>query len=632
MLKLAHLTYGIGDLSLFENASLTLTAPFKTGLVGPNGTGKSTLFRIITGQITPQGGEIFLSKNWRIGSVNQEAPGGAISVLERVLAADTERCLLLEELAHTTDPLRTAALHERLTQIDAYSAEARAAQILCGLGFRQDTLTQACASFSGGWRMRIALASVLFARPDLLLLDEPSNYLDLEGTLWLERYLNRTTCSFILISHDRHLLTTTTTSTIHLEARQLTLYHGNYESFQRQWKEKRILERKLQSKQEAQRAHITSFIHRFRAKASKARQAQSRLKLLEKMHAIVPLPDENRPPITFPNPSKKLGSPLIRLEGCTLGYPDKPLLTQVTCTLNEDSRVALLGRNGQGKSTFAKTLAGRLSPCAGQRILAKNLNISYFAQHQKEDLIPDASAVMHVRSLCKGDTETQCRARVARFGLSTSRMDTPAAQLSGGEKARLLLGLAACTGPHLLILDEPTNHLDMESRESLITALNAFEGAVLLISHDRHLIESCADELWYIAAGGLQSFEGDLADYESFLLKEPKEKGKSLDSALGPSAVSSQQERRREAAARRQVLAPLRQKLAVLEKEIENVQAALTQIDTEMAHPDFLKNTPGTMAEKAQQRALLHAQCEQMEAEWLEIGMSYEESVYPKET
>ncbi|MCG8442846.1 MAG: ATP-binding cassette domain-containing protein, partial [Caulobacterales bacterium] len=514
MLHINDLTYRIDGRLLIEQATVALPDKTKAGLVGRNGAGKSTLLRLIKGEISPETGSVSLRKGARIGAVDQEAPGGPDTIMEVVLAADAERAALLAEAETAADPHRIADIQTRLADIDAHSAEARAAEVLVGLGFSQADLSRPCADFSGGWRMRAALAAVLFARPDLLLLDEPTNYLDLEGAVWLESHLRAYPGGALIISHDRDLLNAAADRIIHLRTRKLFAYQGGYDAFERQLAEQQRLQLKLKDRQEAERKRLQAFVDRFRAKATKARQAQSRVKRLEKMQPVATIVDDPVPPFQFPSPQRHIAPPLIRLEAAAAGYdPDTPILTGLDLRLDDDDRIGLLGRNGAGKSTLAKLLCRRLTPLAGHMRAHKKLQIAFFAQHQIDDLNPGESAADHVRARMPDATEAERRARLGAFGLSQAKADTPAGDLSGGEKARLLLNLVTFDGPHVLILDEPTNHLDMDARAALMDALNAFEGAVLLISHDRHLLEGCVDRLWLAADGAVAPFDDDLDAY-----------------------------------------------------------------------------------------------------------------------
>ncbi|WP_439527500.1 ABC-F family ATP-binding cassette domain-containing protein [Pannonibacter sp.] len=621
MLQINDLTYRIAGRLLIDGASVILPARTKTGLVGRNGAGKSTLFKLITGDLTSESGSISIPKSSRIGQVAQEAPGTEQSLIEVVLAADTERAALLAEADTATDPNRIAAIHTRLADISAHTAEARASSILFGLGFDAEAQRRPCSAFSGGWRMRVALAAVLFSEPDLLLLDEPTNYLDLEGTLWLETYIARYPHQVLLISHDRELLNKAVDSIVHLDRGKLTFYRGGYDSFDRQRRETMILQQKAKEKQDTQRKHMQAFVDRFRAKASKARQAQSRLKMLERMDTIVPLTEESAKPIHFPAPQGRLAPPILKLENVSVGYDERVVLSRLTLNIDTDDRIALLGSNGNGKSTFAKLISERLAPKGGEITRASKLKIAFFAQHQLDELRPAESAVAHVRSLMPQAAEAQVRARVARFGLPTDRMETPAKDLSGGEKARLLLGLATFDGPNLIILDEPTNHLDIDSREALVQALNEFEGAVVLISHDRHLVEACADQLWLVADGGVKNFDGDMEDYRRYILQGPDAVRKAREEEA---RAANAQEKRREAAVRRAQNAPLRKKLEAAEAEMARLQDKIAKIDAMMADPDFFTRDPERASKFAKERAFCEKKLTSTEEDWLALSSELE--------
>ncbi|QFT32694.1 putative ABC transporter ATP-binding protein YheS [Labrenzia sp. THAF82] len=627
MLQISDLTYRIGDRLLIDKASVTLPGKAKTGLVGRNGAGKSTLFKIITGDLSTETGHVQVPKRARIGQVAQEAPGTEDTLMEVVLAADTERTKLLEDAESETSPDKIAEIHTRLADIGAHTAEARAGAILSGLGFNAEAQLRPCSSFSGGWRMRVALAAVLFSEPDLLLLDEPTNYLDLEGTLWLENYVSRYPHQVLLISHDRDLLNNSVDSIVHLDRGKLTFYSGGYDSFDRQRREAMILAEKAKEKQDAQRKHMQAFVDRFRYKASKARQAQSRLKMLEKMQPIAALTEESSRPIQFPDPENQLAPPILKLEDVATGYGETKILRQLTLNIDTDDRIALLGANGNGKSTFAKLISGRLAAMAGDVTKASKLKIAFFAQHQLDELKPAENAVAHVRTLMPDAPEAKVRARVARFGLPTDRMDTPAKDLSGGEKARLLLGLATFDGPHLLILDEPTNHLDIDSREALVMALNDFEGAVVLISHDRHLIEACADRLWLVAGGKVEPYDGDMDDYRRLILQGPEAAQKARDRAIASEAEkASAQDKRREAAQKRSQLKPLKQKIDAAEKEMARLQDKIGKLDEALADPAFFTKEPERAAKFAKERAYCEKKLVKTEEDWLELSAEYEEA------
>ena len=623
MLTINDLSLRIAGRLLLDHASLSLPTGAKAGLVGRNGTGKTTLFRAITGDLSAETGSIGLPKNTRIGQVAQEAPGTDEPLIDIVLKADVERAALLDEEKTATDPHRIAEIHTRLADIDAHSAESRAATILAGLGFDADAQKRPAASFSGGWRMRVALAAVLFAEPDLLLLDEPTNYLDLEGTLWLENYVARYPHTVLLISHDRDLLNRAVNSIVHLDQKKLTFWRGGYDQFERQRAEQQALQEKSRVKQEAQRKHLQSFVDRFRAKASKARQAQSRIKALEKMKPIAALVDDTVRPFSFPEPVKTVASPIIALEGVSVGYqPDHPILKRMTLRIDADDRIALLGANGNGKSTFAKLLSGRLKGETGTMTVAPGLKVSMFAQHQLDDLRPEENAYEHVRRLMPDVPESKVRARVAQFGLATEKMNTPAKDLSGGEKARLLMGLAAFDGPNLFILDEPTNHLDIDSREALVHALNDFPGAVILISHDRHLIEATADRLWLVRDGSVRAYDGDMADYRQEVtgVAADRREKREADKA-------SKADRRRDAAQRRQALEPLAKQIRATESLMDRIRKRIDGIEDQLADPRLYEKDPSAATQLAKERSDLSNALAGHEETWLTLSAEYEEGI-----
>ena len=626
MLQISDLTYRIGDRLLIDKAGVTLPARSKAGLVGRNGAGKSTLFKLITGDLQSETGSVQIPKRARIGQVAQEAPGTEETLLEVVLKADTERMRLLAEAETETVPDKIAEIHTRLADISAHTAEARAGAILSGLGFSSDAQQRPCSAFSGGWRMRVALAAVLFSEPDLLLLDEPTNYLDLEGTLWLENYVARYPHQVLLISHDRDLLNKAVDSIVHLDRGKLTWYSGGYDSFDRQRREKLILQEKAREKQDVQRKHMQAFVDRFRYKASKARQAQARLKMLEKMEPIAALTEESAKPISFPKPEGRLAPPILKLENVATGYGDTKILSRLTLNVDADDRIALLGANGNGKSTFAKLISGRLGAMDGEITKATKLKIAFFAQHQLDELRPAESAVAHVRTLMPDAPEAKVRARVARFGLPTDRMETPAKDLSGGEKARLLLGLVTFDGPNLIILDEPTNHLDIDSREALVHALNDYPGAVVLISHDRHLVEACADRLWLVADGKVAPYDGDMEDYRRLILQGPDAAIKAREKEQAEADKANAQAKRREAAQKRDLLKPLKTKIDAAEKEMNRLQEKIAKLDEALADPEFFTREPERATKFAKERAYCEKKLIKTEEEWLELSAEYEEA------
>ncbi len=627
MITINDISARIAGRLLIDHASVSLPSGTKAGLVGRNGAGKSTLFRIITGDLASESGSVTIPKNARIGQVAQEAPGTEESLISIVLSADKERAALLAEAETATDAHRIAEIQTRLADIGSHSAEARAATILAGLGFDHEAQQRPASSFSGGWRMRVALAAVLFSEPDLLLLDEPTNYLDLEGTLWLEDYVRRYPHTVIIISHDRDLLNTAVNAIIHLDQKKLTFYRGGYDQFERQKAEADELQMKAKAKNEAARKHLQSFIDRFKAKASKAKQAQSRVKALERLGTVAAVIEDHVQPISFPQPEKQPASPIVAISGGAVGYePGKPILKNINLRIDADDRIALLGSNGNGKSTFAKLIAGRLALQAGEMKLAPNLSVGFFAQHQLDDLIPEQTPVDHVRRLMPTEPEAKVRARVAQMGLATEKMATAAKDLSGGEKARLLMGLSAFHAPNLLILDEPTNHLDIDSRRALIAALNDYDGAVILISHDRHLIEATVDRLWLVNNGTVSTFEGDMEEYRSLIVSSGKKKD-DKDKTDAAQEQVNKAEQRKAAADKRASLAPLKKKINEIEALTKKLESLIQGLDKELADPVLYEKSPAKAAEKARQRGEAAAKLSAAEEQWLELSAEYEEAM-----
>ncbi|MBD8906945.1 ABC-F family ATP-binding cassette domain-containing protein [Methylorubrum zatmanii] len=614
MLRVNDLTYRIGERVILDSATFSIPDRARVGLVGRNGAGKTTLFRAILGDLPTDAGAVSLPKGMRIGAVAQEAPAGPETLHEVVLAADTERARLMRE-AEDADGLRRAEIETRLVDIGAHSAPARAAAILHGLGFDAAAQARPCSDFSGGWRMRVALAAVLFSEPDLLLLDEPTNYLDIEGTLWLYDYLEKYPRTAIIISHDRELLDTSVDHILHLDRGKLTIYRGGFTSFSRQLSEKRVLQAKAKAKQEVERAHLQSFIDRFKAKATKARQAQSRMKRLAKMEPIAALLEDEAPVIHLPSPEKPLSPPIVAMERVNAGYGERIVLSGLNLSLAPDDRVALLGANGNGKSTFCKLIGGRLPPLAGEMRRSSKMEVAYFAQHQLDELRPAESAVAHVRDRMPDAPEAKVRSAAARLGFPASKADTPVSQLSGGEKARLLMGLAAFDGPHLLILDEPTNHLDIESRQALVEAINDYEGAVILVSHDRFLIEACADRLWIVGNGSVKTFDGDMDDYRRLVLAGPERAESQADSTGGQKA-----EARRSAVERRAALAPLKKRLDGIEARMAKLSQAIEKIDAALADGTAFLKDAAKAGELARMRAEAAEALAKAEEEWLDLS------------
>ncbi len=598
---------------LLEHTSVSIPEGAHVGVVGRNGCGKTTLFRAIENEIDIESGSIHKPSRARVGKVAQEAPSGPDSLLERVLAADTERAALLIERETVKDPMRIAEIEIRLVDIDAYSAPSRAAKILAGLGFDEVAQARACSEFSGGWRMRVALAALLFVEPDLLLLDEPTNYLDLEGTLWLQDYLARYPHTIILISHDRDLLDTSVTHILHFDQKKLKLYRGGFSSFDRQRREKLVLDEKAKKKQDAARAHMQAFVDRFKAKASKARQAQSRVKALAKMEPLAAHIEDSRAAISIRHPEKTLSPPIIVYDGVSVGYePGKPILRNLDLRIDEDDRIALLGPNGNGKSTFAKLLAERLQPDGGKVVRASKMEVAYLAQHQLDELNPAQSPADHVRDLMPSGThESKIRARAAEMGFSAAAADTKVSSLSGGEKARLLLGLAAFNGPHLLILDEPTNHLDIEARAALIEAVNDYPGAVILVSHDRHLLEACADRLWLVADGTVKTYEGDLDQYRRDVLRGGERSGGGKEKKNG-------------ADGKKPPLGTITKKIQSLETQVQKLEEELSRLDGQLSDADLHQRNPREASSLAEARTRASDALVKAEAEWLELSAQRE--------
>ena len=620
MLHINDLTYRIEGRPLFTQATLAINKGHKVGLVGRNGTGKSTLFRLIKGDISPDDGEINLRKNMRLGAVNQEVPSGPESLMNTVLVADTERTALLAEAETAQEPLRIAAIHTRLADIEAYSAEARAGFILSGLGFSGEDQQRPCSDFSGGWRMRVALAAMLFAKPDMLLLDEPTNYLDIEGAVWLEAHIRTYSGTALIISHDRDFLNKAVTHIAHLRGGKLFNYPGGYDRFEATLAEQNRLNMTLLGKQEDERRRLEAFVTRNRAKASKAKQAQSRVKRLEKMKPVATIISNPIAPIDLPGPERPLNPPIVRFDKVNLGYiHGVNILRNLEQRIDPDDRIGILGKNGEGKSTFAKAVMGELLPQEGFIKRHKKLRIGYFAQHQIDALNPRASAYDHVVKLMPDATEAQRRSRLAQFGLGVKNAETPAGDLSGGEKARLLFSLIGFHKPHLLVLDEPANHLDIDSRAELIKSLNNYEGAVLIISHDRNLLEAVVDRLWLIDKGTVTTYDGSLEDYRALQLEKDRSNKKQ---ASGDN--DSRKKSRRESAEIRKRLAPLKKAYENIEAKIAKAKKRIPIIDKELSVSDIFTLNPDKAVKLGQERAELGRIIDALEMEWLKAMESYE--------
>jgi ATP-binding cassette subfamily F protein 3 len=611
MLQVTDLTLRIAGRTLIENSSVSIPEGARVGIVGRNGTGKTTFFKAIAGDIGADDGLLKLPKGARFGRVAQEAPSGPDSLIERVLAADVERTSLLAEAETATDPSRIAEIHVRLGDIDAHSAPSRAARILAGLGFNAEAQERPCSSFSGGWRMRVALAAVLFSEPDLLLLDEPTNHLDLEGTLWLQDYLTRYPRTALVISHDRDLLDASVDHILHLDQSKFVLYRGNFTSFDRQRREKLVLDQKAKKKQDDERVKLEAFVARFKAKASKAKQAQSRVKRLEKMETISVSIESNVPPFYIPPFDKPLAPPIIALDGVTIGYGDTPILKKLNLNLGPDERICLLGANGNGKSTLSKLFAGELQPMAGRMQRSGKLNVGYFSQHTTEGLVMENSPYQHVRERMPGAADSVVRGRTARIGFSGQRSEVPVKSLSGGEKARLAMGLAVFEAPHLLILDEPTNHLDIDSRAALAEALNEYEGAVILVSHDRYLLDACADELWLVADGTVKPYDGTLEDYQKQVLKSARGDGDSKSAKKADKGAPD--------------LMPLRMKVKDCENRVAKLENEIAKYDRELADPKLAASNPLKLSQLTKRRGTAADQLALAEEEWVAANSQLEE-------
>ncbi len=631
MLQITDLTYRIGGRVILDQVNLTIPDGHKVGLIGRNGAGKSTLLKLISGELPGDAGDIRLSKRARMGVVAQEAPAGERSLIETVLAADTERASLLAEAETTTDPNRIAEVHTRLADIDAHTAEARAAAILSGLGFDADAQQRPCDDFSGGWRMRVALAATLFLRPDLLLLDEPTNHLDLEATIWLENYLINYPGTIILISHDRDLLNRAVKTIAHLHDGTVTLYGGNYDKFAKTRREQMELASKHYEKQIAQQKHLQSFIDRFRAKASKAKQAQSRIKMLEKMGPAIPVVEDRGITFDFPSP-KELPPPLINIHNGEVGYDGKPVLRNINLRIDMDDRIALLGANGNGKSTLAKLLSDRLDLMDGEKAASSKLRIGYFAQHQTDELRGDETPYQHMAALMPDAIESKVRAQLGRFAFEGDKGDTKVKDLSGGEKARLLFALMTLDAPHMLILDEPTNHLDIDSRDALNHALNAYEGAVIIISHDPYLIEACADRLILVADGTVTAFDGDVSEYRQYLLDRARMERRAAknggEEGNGKPAKRDRKAERQQAAEKRKAAAPIKREVEKLEKQMEKLSERKAAIEEKMGDPTLYEDANAQkLTDLQKELGQIENDLAMIEQQWLDKQEEYDAMV-----
>mgnify|MGYP003392365653 FL=1 len=619
MLNINGITVRLGGRTILERASATLPAKSRVGLIGRNGAGKSTLMKVMIGALDPDDGEIEMPRKTRIGYLQQEAPHGTRTPIDTVLDADTERAALFAEAEHCVDPDRVAELYERLEAIDAYTAEARAARILVGLGFDEEMQQRPLDSYSGGWKMRVALAALLFSEPDLLLLDEPSNHLDLEATLWLESFLKAYPGMMVVISHERDLLNNVVDNILHLEGGKVTLYAGGYDAFERQRAERAAQLAAARASQDAQRAKLQEYIAKNSARASTAKQAQSRQKMLAKMQPIAAMAEDPTLSFDFPSPDE-LKPPLVTLDMATVGYGEKPILQRLNLRLDPDDRIALLGRNGNGKTTLARLLAAQLAPMDGAMTKSGKMRVGYFTQYQVEELDGDDTPLEHMARLMGDKTPAAVRAQLGRFGFSGQKATTKVGKLSGGERARLALALITRDAPHMLILDEPTNHLDVDAREALVQALNAYDGAVVVVSHDRHMIELTADRLVLVDAGTAQEYGGSLDDYTDMILGKNQPKGE------GGSAKGGSKKDKKAAAQERERATALRKAAHEAEALVVKLTAQRSAIDRAMFDPSGAEPWLAklSMGELSQRRGEVEAKLEVAEAAWLEASEALE--------
>jgi ATP-binding cassette subfamily F protein 3 len=621
MLNLNDITVRLGGRTILDGATAKLPPRGRVGLIGRNGAGKTTLVKVVASQLEPDTGSVDMPRGARIGYIAQEAPAGDATPFETVLAADTERAALLEEAEHSHDPDRLGEVHERLNAIDAHSAPSRAARILVGLGFDEEAQHRPLDSFSGGWKMRVALASLLFSQPELLLLDEPSNHLDLEAVLWLEDFLVSYPATILIVSHERDFLNNVVDHILHLDRGKLTLYPGGYDSFERQRAERQAQLASARAKQQAEREKLQDYVARNSARASTAKQAQSRAKALARMQPIAELLDDPSLHFDFPNPDE-LRPPLITLDMASVGYGEVEILRKLNLRLDPDDRIALLGRNGNGKTTLARLLAAQLAPMDGAMNASGKMRVGYFTQYQVEELEPSETPLQHMTVLMKGATQGAVRAQLGRFGFSGPKATTEVGRLSGGERARLALALITRDAPHMLILDEPTNHLDVDAREALIQALNEYSGAVVIVSHDRHMLEMTADRLVLVDSGTAREFDGSIEDYIAFVLaKEPSDAG-----GKGGEAKLSKKDARRAAAQAREQGTALRKAAKDAEAALAKLNAERAAIDRAMFDPSTAEAalTKLTMTELMKKRADVATRIDAAEVTWMEASEALE--------
>ncbi len=621
MLTITNLTYKIGSRTILEDCSVNIMDGWKVGVVGVNGAGKSTLFKLISGELHPDNGTIKLQANQRFGMVRQDIPDCDTPLIDMVLSTHEELAALMKASETETDPYKIGDIYTRLIELDAYTAPSRAAILLQGLGFREDQLREPFSSLSGGWRMRVALAAALFVEPEVLLLDEPTNHLDLEAIMWLETYLASYPHTLLIISHDRELLNKCADHIIHVDKKKVTLYTGNYDTYERERAAKLGLQQKMFEKQQAQRAHMQAFVDRFKASAAKARQAQSRVKALERMDLVDAVIADRAIRFSFPQP-EKLSPPLIAIRGVDVGYTEgKPIVRRIHENIDTDDRIALLGANGNGKSTMIKLIAGKLDPMQGEMVRSGKLRIGYFSQHQTEELDVESTPYQEMYRMVKQKTgdakESVVRARLGQFGFSKDLADNRIGSLSGGEKARLLFAFMSFDAPHLLLLDEPTNHLDMDAREALVQALNAYEGAVVMVSHDPGMVERVADRLWLVKDGACSNFDGDLDDYRAFVTqsrreerKNEKAKKKAANTDTDKKSVSP---------------STLRRKAEEAEKAVARLTQEKEALEETMANADFYNNPAHVRATQGAYNKIAKDLAEQ-ETLWLDLQEQMEKA------
>ena len=622
MLTISDLTYRIGGRTILDECDVTIMDNWKVGVVGLNGAGKSTLFKLISGDLTADGGTVEMSSKQHMGMVRQDIPEVDTSLVDLVLEANTEMAELWKQTETEEDPNKIADIYQRLSDMDAYSAPSKAARLLTGLGFKEEQLSEPFSSFSGGWRMRVALAAALFVEPEILLLDEPTNHLDLEAIMWLEAYLANYPHTLLIISHDREVLNKCIDHVIHVDRQKIKMYTGNYDTFERERAEALGLQQKMHEKQQAERAHMQKFVDRFKAKASKASQAQSRIKALEKMDIVDAVIAERAVHFKFPNP-KEIPSPMIAIDNADIGYSEgNPVLSRIKENIDSDDRIALLGANGNGKSTLMKLIAGKLAPMNGDMFRSPKLRIGYFSQHQTEELDVSSTPYQEMFTLMRKSnpdvTEPVVRAKLGAFGFSRDLANNTIQSLSGGEKARLLFAFMSFDAPHLLLLDEPTNHLDIDAREALVHALNNYEGAIVIVSHDPNMVERVADRLWLVKDGECHHFDGDLEDYRNFTIQSQRDARKQNKKKKGKQNGSSSKSGASSAASNDDKPSLNPQAIAKLEKKMAKLESEKKELETLMASDGFYTR-PHTETKQAQDRhAKVTADLDETEAQWLD--------------